>query len=942
MIEEVEIVNFENLVEGWPILADLRGRHVFINNELIKKVEGTLQKYKRCLIRGAEGRGKTVLARVVAYNKYNKDWDIWFVDVREAIEERSSNIFQQINYVVEGEKTLLIVENAHCSLDEITPQLVEFANKHSEVSFIFTSRREEEQFSDPFEGWEEKGWCVDLKPGLKEACRIIETFISAEKINYSLTEQDESWIEKEFGKEEINLRRLKWYLDTWKKEGGSLPSIKKSEVLKEVLKYYRSELGGDVNLEEMLYMIAGIFQFDVDFYGGGYDKAILRKLEKTIIITSRGGDWHGDYYRLKHSIDAVYIIEALANSIKNTNPEDITIDILKEYLQNKPVNYYELMGALHQSKKNHVLLEIFGNQEIYEIIFDMIKQDRIKKMIHILGYLNYACGKERGLKFWVRYKKLGGDSQEEQKKGFKAKLTEAPLSEICSLLSILNKVDVNEEDWLENEVLDDDVLSQKAKDAPFSSIANLARKLSNKKGLAFISKSNPEVMAEEAKSSNVQHIMWFLKYCLRDPSNINFANSFLLALNKKGELIEKLKDTELSTVLEYIKVIKHINLYLSKELKSRLLPYWLQIWLSSSLSTITNQLYRYRWSTGASRKFSQLVVKNLPINLSERIRKLYSQPDTKPLKVLGKLLNYIHPIAFKTDKDAVEKIAQQIVNNIDLNMQKRCTIEQLYLLIKNVKKCNELAWTQLCSRILSELNLNDYINIPFDKGLAFLVWDIYQFNKEKGQELANKILSLDFNKLFDNSETKAISALLWNLLQIDESKAKSWIQNTGDDKWVSKALLSSTEDALQLLWSLYHADEEKGKKVARSFANKMLPNFNAVEVQDTPFLLGFFAFCGIPFDPNISIPSPYEMAEKISEDLSFTKVAFYICLLKKKNNKLLEKFLKELDKQLFLKNIEFPVKEIIEKHPFENTRKVLREIFKDFDQRGALLPEKSG
>jgi hypothetical protein len=112
----------------------------------------------------------------------------------------------------------------------------------------------------------------------------------------------------------------------------------------------------------------------------------------------------------------------------------------------------------------------------------------------------------------------------------------------------------------------------------------------------------------------------------------------------------------------------------------------------------------------------------------------------------------------------------------------------------------------------------------------------------------------------------------------------------------------------------------------------MLSNLSAIEVQDLP-LLGFFVFCDIPFDPNISIPSPREIAEKISEDISFAKVAFCLCLLKKKNDKLPKEFLKELERQLFSRNIAFSVKEMMEKHPFENTRKVLMKIFKDFDQR---------
>jgi hypothetical protein len=81
---------------------------------------------------------------------------------------------------------LFIVENAHFSLDEITPKLIESANENQEASFIFTSRKifpgkERRLILNPFEEWEEREWYVDLKPGLEVTRDIIKTFISAKK-----------------------------------------------------------------------------------------------------------------------------------------------------------------------------------------------------------------------------------------------------------------------------------------------------------------------------------------------------------------------------------------------------------------------------------------------------------------------------------------------------------------------------------------------------------------------------------------------------------------------------------------------------------------------------------------------------------------------------------------------------------------------------------------
>jgi hypothetical protein len=331
MIESFDIV-MNDPDKGWPTLDDFKNKRVFIDKNLVKSVEDLLARHPCCLIRGAEGRGKTVLARVVANNRLLEDKGrIWFFDVKECIDERIDEIYNQFKYAVEAskEKKLIIVENTHTSLDEITPKLVEFANKHREVSFIFTSRKilpEDEQIliENPFEEWEKEKWCVDLEPCLDDAHNIINTFTSAE--GYSPTEQDIRWITNDFEEGTINLRRLNWYLETWtinlrrlnwyletwkeKRGHPCLFAVKKEDVLDKVRKkFLLREL---VDAEFSLFLeVAGVFQFDVNYYGMTYDNAILPGLVKRGLIGVRG-----DYYKLQHTSDAAYVIEAEAFRLK--------------------------------------------------------------------------------------------------------------------------------------------------------------------------------------------------------------------------------------------------------------------------------------------------------------------------------------------------------------------------------------------------------------------------------------------------------------------------------------------------------------------------------------------------------------------------------------------------------------------------------------------------
>ncbi|RKY84653.1 hypothetical protein DRQ11_11255 [candidate division KSB1 bacterium] len=915
--------------KGWPTFDDLK--EVLLDEKLIKKVEGLLQSNRRCLIRGAEGRGKTVLARLIGVNKFKENWKVYFIDIGELREEDIDNICRQVEALGKEKKTLFIIENAHASLDEITPKLIQLANDLQESSFIFTLRKifpgeESLLIINPFEEYEEKGWYVDLSPDLRMMLGIIRTFISARNILYSLTEEDKSWIKREFGEQKANLRRLRWHLETWSKINGPIHSVHKEEVLKRVLKQFLIR-EFNTELQKMLIKISAVFQFDVNFHGENFERNILTELTERGIITFLPGN----YYRMQHSSDAAYVMEAEAILREEKKPEVLTADILKEYLQKKPVNFLELMGGLFRNKQKFILSQIFKDQETYKAIFGMIKQDDIKAVNSVLGYITWACGKEKGLEFWSQYKKLWGDSPKEQGEKLKEKLTGASLIEVEFLLLFLSRVDANEKDWLATEALDEDVLVKKAKERSFSTIKNLITLLPHEKASRVISKLNPNEVAEKAKAATAQKIMWFLKYCLQAPFSINFVKSFLQILHKDGKLIEKLKDSELSVTLKCLGIIKNIDPEVYKDIKDNISPHWLQISLSSSLSRVANQLYGYRWSVGEPKRFAQSVVNSLASKpLGEPIKRLYSQPETKPLKVLGKLLNSAYLVAFEDDKHAVEMIALQIVDNLNLKMQQRYTIEQLSLLVSNVKRCSEEVYCQLCDRIVSELDMIDYISIPFDRGLAVLIWDIYQCSEEKGQELADGIFKLDFNRLLDNSETKAISRLLWNLLQIDNLRVKNWIENIDNEKWLSKALLSSSRDAFWLLWSLYHADEEKGKAITCSLANEILPTLTALKVEDLP-LLGFFIFCDISFDLNVSFPSPYEIAEEFSEKSSLSELAFCIYLLKKKNGKMIKEFLKELGRFLFIRFPTFSVQEIIEKYPFDTTKNLLKETLRGFN-----------
>ncbi|MDP3112316.1 MAG: hypothetical protein Q8M71_09465 [Thermodesulfovibrionales bacterium] len=915
---------FENIKEGGPTLNDLENGRVFLDKNRIERVENLLQRNRICIIRGAEGRGKTVLARVIGFNKYKQGWKVYFIDVSEMTEEEVQLCcfnFEELGV----EKTLFIIENAHQSLDEITPKLVEAADtvaskKKNKISFIFTSRKilpGDEQFilGDPFEEWVEKRMYEDLTPDTEIIKGIIETFIATTEFSHNpnpISDEDLNYVYNEVG---TNLRRLSWYLKSWCKIGGPLSSVTKKMVLEEIIRHIFVPLK-DAHLQEMLVKVSAVFQYDINFYGQGFDHATLHKLVKRGEITFL----RGDYYKLQHSSDADYIVEAWA-FLKKKAVDEITTELLQKYLQKKPVNYHVLLRALYRNKEQEILSNIFEDDESCAAISDMIKNSTLSK----IGDMILLLPEERAKSFVQNLDpvKLAEKvkTQNLQKTMWFLKSLSKDASNKDSIKAFLSAIPKKE-------------LAEKMENSEFSVAVGILEGLPEDILMIITENINPVEIAKTAKIANLQKINWFLWYFLKNPSNKDFLKAFLSAITEES-LLEKMKNSSIGLVLRFMNFIKQIDSNLHRALKDGLSPSeWLQIWLSSGLNAIAYSLGRYCNSIGDDREFAQSIISSLSSkDLSESIKKLYQKSETQPLEVLGRLLYFAYQIAFETNPEAVKKLAQQIIQEIDLTQPEKYNLEQLTLLVGNVEKCDETLCKELCSKILSDINLDDYVTIPFDKKLAILLWQLNKYDPSNNrlQLTIKNIFNLDFKELLNNSETEAVSLLIWNMLQIDPSSVQDWIKNIEIGEWIQKAKSSSTYDSFWLLWSLYHTNKELSKNITPSLSEGILPSLSEAKADDLA-LLGFFIFCGIQLKPHLTVPPAYEIADKLSESLGLSKLAFsLLCLQKcKDGEKLIENFIQELARCLTIKHLIFSIQELLSKHPFDITRQVLQDALKDF------------
>ena len=422
-----------NTLIDWPILEDIeRGdkSEVFIDNDKIKQIDTILtnQNNRRLLLKGAGGRGKTVLSRIFAYYKNKENWDIYFVDVRELAESDIEIITSEIEKIIDGDKLILIIfENTHIS-DSVTSSFVRradyFIKNFENCYFLFISR----DFSidediDPFKKWKQNKCYILIKPDENLIETIISQFFKANNIAYELTNRDREWIKYNLiYKSEINqnidggdLRLLRLYLKSSDFNKIKLFELNEQHILSSLKRFYViDELSRDAGLIELVGKVSSIFQFDVPFYSKReYEPYTIELLEYLQRLNEKGiikniGQY---YFTMTHSLDAYYLSRCLADLHKEAHEEFTAfkiIDYLKE-LPNIPKdrtgeNIFSLFkGALRRSRVEFDNIKVFKimYEEARHLLLNSISINyRIGIITYILQFISRTYGSEEAIIFW--------------------------------------------------------------------------------------------------------------------------------------------------------------------------------------------------------------------------------------------------------------------------------------------------------------------------------------------------------------------------------------------------------------------------------------------------------------------------------------------------------------------------------------------------------------
>lgn len=417
-----------------PILKDIQDSEkseIYADDITINQIETKLlvSGARRLLLRGAGGRGKTVLGRLFAHKVRKAQWEVYFIDIQELDESDIDGLTTELEKILNQKSpTLITFENAHSS-DAVTSAFVRrtnyFFNHFTNSHFLFLSRDFAlDEDIDPFRDWKRKDWYLSVTPYETTILKIVDQYLKSIQSNYQLSPKDLRWLNEHIivypskysPNVGGNLRLLRLYLNSWDNDEKELSQLTEHDIISELKKYvYSHELERDEELREQLGKVVSVFQFDVPFYAQSHSETdtniSLRLLNGLSHLVRHRGRY---FYTLVHSVDAYYIGRCLASIHQEDSYEEFTAHRIIRYIRSiigtipsirVSENIYTLFRNIGlfspTGLDKHVLLNLIYN-EAKELLFDICIQYSLNITYNLLLSItkNPKLGKGEAFNFW--------------------------------------------------------------------------------------------------------------------------------------------------------------------------------------------------------------------------------------------------------------------------------------------------------------------------------------------------------------------------------------------------------------------------------------------------------------------------------------------------------------------------------------------------------------
>ncbi|MFQ6028638.1 MAG: hypothetical protein ACE5Q6_14220, partial [Dehalococcoidia bacterium] len=361
-------------VPAFPTRHDIESQAVFIPEAAIESAMSALDRNSRALLIGAEGRGKSTVAKIIAYReRVQKKRNVYVVVCSEEGNQSISNIGTAIENR-NKRRAFWIVDDCQSDLESFE-HLAEYINRAVDSRFLFIFRGVISQNGSspsigPLEDLVRSDSIVPIQPNLDYIVGVINNYISsrseddrfAQKIAVGRNEAD--WALNRSGS---NLRTLTAYLDSWDPRKMQLQSLTPDIIWESIL---HDKLAPLTDEELQIYrIVATIYQFDVSAWVGDQALNATRSLvSKGLVSTSN----NYAYSWLSHSSDGYHTIHAFSKRERKAASQ-ITQEVILDYIQSQVPS-----GSLAQ------LMSSLAYVTEYQFSDDFIKQ--VGRSLISLGY----------------------------------------------------------------------------------------------------------------------------------------------------------------------------------------------------------------------------------------------------------------------------------------------------------------------------------------------------------------------------------------------------------------------------------------------------------------------------------------------------------------------------------------------------------------------------
>ncbi len=292
----------------------IRDKKLYLNEDNIIKVKHYLDDKKFCLIKAPEGRGKTYLSRIIAYDYHTiREMKVFFLDLKRcnSIPETIIDNKLQEWHKDKNNNYLIVIENVHAhkylnELVELINQWINLNDNH--IWFLLNSRPTDDEL-DLYSDREE---IVELKPDKDDVNGIIDLYSKeVHREPFANNKERDDFVEKICPDKKkasgANLRLLRIYLKTWQNhpEIQFISSVSEKMVINDFRKMFLSGRAKDDIM--VLWYISCLYQFDVPLYADFVSNAVnINGFEGLL-------RFEGNRYHLPHSVDATFLYKAICD-----------------------------------------------------------------------------------------------------------------------------------------------------------------------------------------------------------------------------------------------------------------------------------------------------------------------------------------------------------------------------------------------------------------------------------------------------------------------------------------------------------------------------------------------------------------------------------------------------------------------------------------------------